>query len=96
MGRHAAATKLWHGAGGRRGERRRRRGQPMVTDAAFEPEARFWCRDRGLDPDALAPCIAAGSLPLQAERLWQRRARQLRIAAEDRADRLRRQRPVAA
>ena len=68
----------------------------MVTDAVFEPEARFWCRDRGLDPDGLAPPIAAGSLQLQAECLWQRRARQLRIAAEDRADRLRRQRPGAA
>jgi hypothetical protein len=67
----------------------------MVTEAGFEPEARSWCRDRGLDPDALAPPIAAGSLQLQAEPLWRRRARQLRIAAEDGRDGLRRPGAVA-
>jgi hypothetical protein len=68
----------------------------VAIDPGYEPEARRWCRAHGIDPDALAPEIAAGSSRLRAERYWQRRARQLRIAAEDRADRLRRQRPASS
>lgn len=88
--------KLWHPALGRPAWRHRRGSQQIVTLSAFEPEARLWCQLHGLDPDAQAPAVVAGLGRLDAESYWIRRARQIRIAAEDRADRLRRQRPAAA